>query len=322
MKAYLTHGTYLLTIFVLAAFFLQANRQVQGPLATDSAPAEEQATVQYQIRSFDLPTSLQFAGEQVPLHQHELRERLDRELHTNIYWNTNTVFLMKRANRWLPQLEEILLANEVPADFKYLAMIESDLKNVISPAQAAGFWQLLKGTAREYGLEVNEEVDERFHQLKATEAATKYLKKAKQRFGNWHDAAASYNIGMAGLERRMKEQESYSYYDLLLPEETSRYFFRVVAIKEIMENPARYGYIVPGKHLYEPETLKAIEVTKTIPNLRSFAREHGINYKLLKRYNPWLRKNTLTIKKAGDRYTVMIPQNEQPVSEATDLYKE
>lgn len=313
MKRYLVHGLYGFLLLVVAGFFLHASRQSDAAPVKPAQVSEKSDTRQYQIRTFDLPGKLSFAGEEVPLHQRELVERLDREIHTNIYWNTNTVFLMKRGHRWLPRIEAILIANNIPADFKYLPMIESNLENAVSPSQAVGFWQLLKGTATDFGLEVNDEVDERYHPLKSTEAACKYLRKAHDKFGNWLDATASYNIGMSGLERRMEEQESYDYFDLLLPEETSRYVFRVIAIKEIMEHPERYGYIVPEKHLYEEEPTKEIEVTETIPNLRAFAREQGINYKLLKRYNPWLRQNTLTIKKKGDSYTVLIPKKEKPV---------
>lgn len=313
MKRYLVHGLYAFLLLLVAGFFLHANWQTDTPAKQAPQKDEPVANAKYQIRTFDLPDKLSFAGEEVPLHQRDLVERLDREIHTNIYWNTNTVFLMKRANRWLPSIEAILIANDIPADFKYLPMIESDLENVVSPSQAVGFWQLLKGTATDFGLEVNDEVDERYHPLKSTEAACKYLQKAHDKFGNWLDATASYNIGMNGLNRRMDEQESYDYFDLLLPEETARYVFRVVAIKEIMEHPERYGYIVPEKHLYEEEPTKEIEVTETIPNLRAFAREQGINYKLLKRYNPWMRQNTLTIKKKGASYTVLIPTEAKPV---------
>lgn len=256
--------------------------------------------------SFDLPESLSFAGEDVPLQLADVRERLDRELHINTYWHNNTIFLMKRANRWLPQIEEILKKNNVPSDFKYLPLIESGLMNDISPKDAVGFWQILKSAGKENGLEITKEVDERYDPLKATEAACKYLKKAYAKFGNWTEVAASYNRGMGGMERTLKNQNVESYYDLFLNDETARYVFRILVCKEIIENPSRYGFKVSPRHLYEAEKLSYIEVKETIPDLIAFAKKHNTNYKLLKRHNPWLRDDRLTVKK-GTVYTIAIP---------------
>lgn len=296
----------LLIILILVIYIFYDRKDRDQPLP--SVPFQFELHPRSLIFSFDLPKRLSFAGEEVPLHDIEVRERLDRELHVNTYWHSSTIFNMKRAARWLPRIEEVLRENGIPEDFKYLAVIESGLMNVRSPKDAVGYWQILEATGKELGLEINDEVDERYDPIKSTVAACKYIKKAYERFGSYTSAAASYNIGMRGLHRRMVEQKAGNYYDLLLNEETSRYIFRILAIKEIMENPARYGYIISDKHLYKEEPVKYITVEKTIPDLAAFAIENDINYKILKRYNPWLRKNTLTIKRPGKFYEIEIPK--------------
>lgn len=256
--------------------------------------------------SYDLPTTISFANETTPLNVPDVRERLDKELQINIYLQSSTLFLMKRAHRWLPKIQEILRQNDIPDDFKYLPLIESGLINSKSPKNAVGYWQILEDSGKEYGLEVNNEVDQRYDPIKATEAACKYLKKSYDRFGSWTLVAASYNCGMAGLQRVLNEQEEKSYYDLHLNDETSRYVFRILAIKEIFENPARYGFRLKDEHLYQPENHRLVEVTESIPDLVRFAKDQGTNYKLLKRHNPWLRQNKLTVKK-GKHYQIAIP---------------
>jgi membrane-bound lytic murein transglycosylase D len=256
--------------------------------------------------SFDLPETVTFAEEKVPLHISDVRERLDKELQINVYYHSNTIFLIKRARRWLPQMQEILRANGIPDDFKYLPLIESNLLNVVSPKEAVGYWQILKTSGREYGLEITDEVDERYDPLKATEAACKYLKQAYKKFGNWTLVAASYNRGMAGIQRAMENQQEDDYYDLFLNEETSRYVFRIVAIKEIITNPTKYGFRINPKHLYKEEPLQHVEVDETIKDLVQFAKQHDTNYKLIKRHNPWLREDRLTVKK-GKKYKIALP---------------
>ncbi|MBT1699835.1 transglycosylase SLT domain-containing protein [Fulvivirgaceae bacterium PWU4] len=256
--------------------------------------------------SYDLPNNVTFAGEPVPMELPDVRERLDKELQINIYLHSNTIFLIKRANRWLPQMQEILRAHGIPDDFKYLPLIESNLLNVVSPAEAVGYWQILKTSGQEFGLEITNEVDERYNPLKATEAACKYLKQAYRKFGNWTLVAASYNRGMGGIERAIENQREKSYYDLFLNEETSRYVFRIIAIKEIVENPVRYGFKINPKHYYDEEPLEYVEVTETVKSLVDFAKHHGTNYKLIKRHNPWLRDEKLTVKK-GRRYKIALP---------------
>lgn len=256
--------------------------------------------------SLDLPDDVSFAGEPVPLDDPDVRERLDREIQVNTYTHSNTLFLIKRANRWLPQIDSILRKNNIPDDFKYLPLIESALINDVSPKEAVGFWQILKGSGKELGLEVTKEVDQRYDPLKSTEVACKYLKQAYARFGNWTLAAASYNRGQFGLDKSVDKQQVKSYYDLYLNDETARYVFRILAIKEIVEHPLKYGFRLKADHLYVREKVKYVTVTETIKSLIAFSKQQGINYKLLKRHNPWLRDETLTVKK-GKSYRIAIP---------------
>lgn len=257
--------------------------------------------------SFDIPANITFAGEAVPLSIPDVRERLDKELQINSYFHSNTLFLIKRAHRWLPQMEEILRKYDIPEDFKYLPLIESNLLNVVSPKDAVGFWQILESSGSELGLEISKFVDERYDPLKATEAACKYLRTAYNKFGDWALVAASYNRGMAGIQRALDNQQVDSYYDLFLNEETSRYVFRIIAIKEIIENPRKYGFRVNPAHLYQEEPLRYVEVNDDIDDLVSFAKSNGTNYKLLKRHNPWLRDEKLKVRR-GKSYSIALPK--------------
>lgn len=272
------------------------------------APADldERSMQPSQAVSFDLPEKVSFAGEEVPMQLPDVRERLDKELHINTYWHNNTIFLMKRAHRWFPQMEAILKANGIPEDFKYLPLIESGLMNDISPKDAVGFWQIVKAAGKENGLEITDQVDERYDPIKATEAACSYLKRAYKKFGNWTSVAASYNRGMGGIERAFENQSVDSYYDLYLVDETARYVFRIIACKEIIEHPARYGFNVKDRHLYDAEEVRYVVVSETIPDLIAFAKKNGTNYKLLKRHNPWLRDDKLVVKK-GKTYRIALP---------------
>lgn len=296
-------------VLVLVLFYLRNQPEQEDPVRQMRVENQVRATISA-VRSktvtVEIPESLSFAGEPVPLNILDVRERLDRELHINTYWHNNSIFIYKRSNRWLPQIEQILKEEGVPDDFKYLAVIESGLLNVISPADAVGFWQFLKPTARELGLEVTKEVDERYHPLKSTRAACLYLKNAYAKFGSWTLAAASYNIGIKGLKDTLEEQKVSSYFDLLLNEETSRYMFRVLAAKELITSPEQYGFDIPEEHLYQQEELKEIEISESIADLVQFAQSLGINYKILKKHNPWLRRQSLTVKD-GATYIISIP---------------
>ena len=252
------------------------------------------------------PTTTDFAGETTPLHVVDVRERLDRELLINANLHSTTTLILKRANRAFPVIEPILAKYGIPDDFKYLAVIESGLVNAVSSAGARGIWQFMPETAKEKGMEVNDIVDERYHLEKSTEAACKYLLVAKNKFGSWTMAAASYNGGMNGVNKRIEEQQVSNYYDLALTEETSRYVFRILALKEIMKNPAKYGFNIYPTDLYSPIPTKKIEVDSTITDLASFAKTQGINYKILKIHNPWLRDKKL-VNPSKKKYEIEIP---------------
>lgn len=275
----------------------------------DEKELEESADAQgswMPARALEVPSKMSFAGEEVPLHIPDVYERFDRELHINSYMHNSTIFIMKRAGRWLPQIEKILKANGIPDDFKYQAAIESALLNDISPRGAVGFWQIMEPAGKELGLEIRDEVDERYDPLKATEAACKYLRKAYNKFGSWTLAAASYDRGMAGLDRALQNQKVKSYYDLFLNDETARYVFRLLAMKEIMEHPQKYGFDIGEKYRYKEEPVRFIEVDQTVKDLIDFSIAQGTSYKILKRYNPWLRDEKLTVKK-NRVYKIALP---------------
>lgn len=252
------------------------------------------------------PEAIDFAGEAAPLQITDVKERLDRELLINANLDATTALILKRANRVFPIVEPILQQYGVPDDFKYLAVIESGLINAVSPSGAKGVWQFMPDTAKESGMEVNDIVDERYHLEKSTEAACKYFLAAKQRFGSWTLAAASYNGGMNGLSKKLDEQKVANYYDLGLTEETSRYVFRILALKEIMKQPAKYGFSLYPSDLYSLIPTKKIEVDSTIADLSTFALAQGINYKLLKIHNPWLRDKRLS-NPSKKKYEIKIP---------------
>ncbi len=262
------------------------------------------------VTSLDLPEQINFAGEDVPLEDPDVFERLDRELLVNTYWQSNAIMLIKRSQKYFPIIEPILEEYGIPDDFKYLALAESGFLQVVSPAGATGFWQLMKGTAKDYGLEVNANVDERYHIELSTHAACKYLQKSKDKFGSWTLAAAAYNAGNTGISRQQKRQEVENYYDLLLVEETSRYVFRILALKELYTNYENYGFAIDSNHFYKPIKTTPVIVDSAIENLADFAKENAISYKTLKRYNPWLRDNSL-INNSGKIYTIQIPEPSQ-----------
>jgi membrane-bound lytic murein transglycosylase D len=273
----------------------------------------------YKIFSLSSPDGLTFADEEIPLHILDVREKLDHELLVNTYWQSQTLLFHKRANRWFPVIEPILQENGVPDDFKYLAVIESGLTDVVSPAGATGFWQFMKTTGREYGLEINNEVDERYHIEKATAAACDYLKKAHAKYGSWSMAAASYNMGMSGLSKQTERQNVDNYYDLLLNAETGRYMYRILATKEILSKPAQYGFHFRPQDLYPAYDTRTVTIEEGVDDFSEFAMVNGINYKILKILNPWLRDTYLTnpgrkeyeIKLPTDRVQGLVPFAEQ-----------
>lgn len=253
-----------------------------------------------------MPDHITLFGEEVPLQMFDVRESLERELIVNSYLHSATLQNLKRATRFFPVIEPILKEKGLPDDFKYLCVIESNLTQAVSSAGAAGFWQIMKSTAVEYGLEVSTDVDERYHIEKATAAACRYLETSKEMFGSWTMAAAAYNMGKAGAQKQVARQRVTSYYDLHLNDETARYVYRIIALKLIMEQPGRYGFILQEGETYEPVPYETVNVSTRIASLTDFALEHGTSYKMLKLLNPWLRETYLEIKK-GKPYEIRIP---------------
>jgi len=265
---------------------------------TATSNSSEYSNFEFNVYPIQMPAEMYFGGERVPLEDFEVRERIDRELMVNTFWHSSTMRMIKLSHRYFPVIEEILQREGMPDDLKYVAVAESGLDNVGSPAGAKGFWQFLKSTGQQYGLEINSEVDERYHLEKATVAACKYFRKANERFGSYSNAAASYNMGMSGLSNQMKRQKNQNYYDLLLNSETKRYVPRILALKEIINNPSAYGFKVEDHQKYPPvNSFREILVDKSIPDLADFAIEQGITY--------WLRDNKLTVLK--NKYKIKIP---------------
>ena len=291
----------LISILIIATFFITAK------ISGDKDNIQKSTGLYYEVKALKIPENLSFAGEKVPLNEPDVRERIDRELLVNVYWQSNTLLNIKRAHKFFPVIEPILKKYGIPDDFKYLAVIESGLLNVTSPSGAKGFWQIMPATAKEYGLEVNENVDERNHLEKSTEAACKYFLKAYEKFGSWCLVAGSYNAGMSGITKVQEIQKSNSYYDLYLNTETSRYVPRIVATKEIMTNPKKYGFLYDQEDLYTLAPVKKVEVEIELPSLADFSAEHGASYKDLKILNPWLMEPKLN-NKSGKKYIIDLPK--------------
>ncbi len=297
-------------VFVIGSLVFAVNPNVlengKDAAAVVNDSIEKSVAKEYRISSIGIPEDLNFAGEMVPQDDPEVMERIDREFLVNTYWQSNALLLMKRANKYFPIIEPILAKNGIPDDFKYLAVAESGLTNVVSPAGATGFWQIMKETGKEYGLEVNANIDERYHLEKSTEVACKYLNRWKEKYGSWTLTAAAYNAGPGGINRYMKIQEVDDYYDLLLVEETGRYVFRIMAIKEILSHPEKYGFHLEKEDLYTAVPTFNVEVSEPIASFTDFSKKYEINYKILKRHNPWLREPHLN-NTSGKKYTIEIP---------------
>lgn len=261
----------------------------------------------YNVYALQVPDDLNFAGEPIPLEKPDIYERMDRELLVNTYWQSNALLMFKRAEKYFPIIEPILKEHGVPDDFKYLAVIESGLTNAVSPAGARGFWQIMPATGREFGLEINDNVDERYHLEKSTHVACEYLKQSKDKLGSWTLAAAAYNAGNAGISKQLNIQKVSNYYDLLLGEETGRYIFRIIALKEIINNPSTYGFNFKPEDLYKHIPTKKVEVDTAVSDFADFASKFNINYKILKLHNPWLREPHLN-NKSRKKYAIDIPE--------------
>jgi len=297
-------------LFLISTLILAVQRGDALEASIKSAQQDENdeknVAQDYTISAIDIPEDLNFAGETVPQEDPEIMERIDREFLVNTYWQSNAILLMKRSHKYFPVIEPILAKYGIPDDFKYLAVAESGLQNVVSHKGATGFWQIMRATGKEYGLEVNSNVDERYNMEKATEVACKYLSRYKNKFGSWTLAAAAYNAGPGSINKYLRIQKVDGYYDLLLGEETGRYLFRILAIKEILSNPDNFGFLVENDDLYEPIPTFNVEVDEPIGNFADFASQYGINYKILKKHNPWLREPHLN-NTSRKKYTIAIP---------------
>lgn len=300
---------FVLGIF-LAALLTFSGMQHNVRAEENSKTGEE--TLALNVSPY-LPESVDFGGEKIPLDVYWVRENLDRELTIASYHHSTTILSIKRAARFFPTIEKILAEEGIPDDFKYLCVAESNLQNVVSPAKASGFWQFLESTAKIYGLEVNSEVDERYHLEKATRAACRYLKDSKNRLGSWALAAAAYNMGEVGLKRNMETQQCSNYWDLLLNQETGRYMYRIIAYKLIFEHPERYNFSLATTDLYYPIPATEMAIDTTIPDLYQFAVDQNITYRELKELNPWLRTTSLTVK--NNKYTISLPVQSKMSSE-------
>jgi len=305
MNKPLSYYTIALAAVLAAAIFASYSDQPAEAEGTLYAPKGNLPQV---IKPVDLDKPFSFAGERLPMDNFDVRERLDRELLVNTYWHSNTVLNIKNAYKFFPMIERKLKAYDIPEDFKYLAVAESGLRNAVSPAGARGLWQFLRSTAREYGLEVNREVDERYHYEKSTDAACRMFRNYYRKFQSWTLVAAAYNAGYGRVSRELETQRAKTYYDLNLNAETSRYVFRLVAIKEILSQPEDFGFYIDNEHRYPPlSDYKTVTVEKSIPNLGDFALEQGTTYRMLKVYNPWLLDSSLTISR-GNSYDIKIPE--------------
>jgi hypothetical protein len=297
------------TAVFISGLFIAA---IQSPKVADqtieTSVSEQQQTPQIlRVEALDIPRVMTFAGESVPLQDTDVRERLDREIHVNTYWHSNMLLMIKKANRFFAEIEPLLKKYNLPDDFKYLAVAESGLDNVTSSAGASGFWQFMRATGKQYGLEINSYVDERYNLELATKVASEYLRNSKELFGSWTNAAAAYNAGNAGISKQMKRQDATDYYNLLLNPETGRYVFRILAFKEILSNPEKYGFFVNQDDLYQTIPTNTIVVDTPIEDFAKFAKQLGINYKILKIHNPWLR-DTFLKNASGKKYYIKIPK--------------
>ncbi len=309
-------------LYILLAIVTVSAITIMSLSNNDTEKVEQQRPqVLSMTASVDIPDEMTFADEKIVFDRYDRRERMDRELNSFTYFHSTTLLLFKRANRIFPIIEPILKQQGVPDDIKYIAVIESSLDHrATSPARAVGLWQFMSGTAPQFGLEVSTEVDERYHIEKSTVAACRYLKDAYRKYGSWSAAALSYNGGQGRITNELSNQSASDALDLWLVEETTRYYYRMLAIKTIFENPAQYGFVIRGDQLYKPMEFKEVRVSGAIPSLVSFARENGVTYAQLKDFNSWLRDTKLT-NRSGKTYTILVPTKESLFYRKGEKYK-
>ncbi|MBU0474164.1 MAG: lytic transglycosylase domain-containing protein [Bacteroidetes bacterium] len=291
-------------LFSILVFFVFS---FDSPNSSISQNSNETFPQGYHVISPYIPEQLDFCGEPVPLENIDVRERVEREFIVQTYYHSASILYLKRINRWFPLIENILEEKGIPNDFKYLALAESGLEDVVSPAGAVGFWQLMDYNGPKYGLIINKEIDERYNVEKSTYAACAYILEAKERFGTWTLAAASYNKGLNGIDNQLERQKATNYYNLVLNKETSRYIPRILALKYVMEHPQYYGFDIKKEQLYLPYLTYKVKLDSSVAHLADFAKLHEINYKTLKLFNPWLRDNYLT-NKEKKRYFITLPK--------------
>lgn len=295
--------------FLLFVSFYSEKQESVAPTQPQIEKTTDPNSLPQVIKTVDINKSYRFAGEPIPEGNFDAIERLDRELAVNSYYHSSTILNIKRAHRFFPTIERILAENGIPDDFKYLAVAESGLENAVSPAGAKGYWQFLKAVGQQYNLEINSEVDERYHLEKSTVAACKLLKDYHNKFGSWTLAAAAYNMGIGRTSRLMEQQKATNYYDLNVNQETSRYVFRIMAIKEILSQPNQFGFYVDEEQRYKPlDDYAVVTVNEPVSSWGEFAQKYGTSYRILKVYNPWLIDTNLT-NSARKTYEVRIPRN-------------
>ena len=299
---YFIAGT-LTTIVLLISLLLFS---LNGTTSNAENAEGEEFPQGYKIVSPEIPNYLEFAGERIPTENFEVFERMDREFISNTYFHSATILALKRATRWFPVIEPILKKNNIPDDFKYLCVAESNMENVVSPAGATGYWQFMKEAGEKYGLETNSLIDERYDVWKSTEAACKYLQDSYEMFGTWILSAASYNMGQDGITLQMERQKATKYFNLVINSETSRFVARIVALKYILQNPEVYGFDIKDDEKYKPLEYYEIKLDSSVSNFPDYAKSLGINYFILKMYNPWLRDNYLN-NKSKQVYMIKLP---------------
>jgi membrane-bound lytic murein transglycosylase D len=285
------------SILIIGESFRDSNKNNYIPASSDTT---------WFNKSYSPPVNVSFAGERMPLENFDTRESLDREIITSAYRHSSTILIIKKANRYLPVIEKILKENDIPDDFKYLVAAESEFNNVISPAGATGFWQIMAATGREAGMEINNVVDERYNLERSTQFACDFFRKSYEKYGNWTLTAASYNGGRAALDEQIGIQKQHSYYDLLLNEETARYIFRAVAYKLILADPEQYGFKIDKQDLYPVLDYYEVKIDTAVTDFSVFTRQFDTNYKIFKFLNPWLRKPYLTVRQ-NKEYLIKIP---------------
>lgn len=304
------HLIFILLIFIFSSCENEGDvGTVEVELPLVSKPVQDEVVQEYFVAP-KIPKEMVFAGETISFQDLDVKERLDRELNINNFWHSRTILSMKRANRWFPMMRKIFQEENIPEDLIYIAVIESGLMNVASYKGAQGFWQIMERTGKELGLIIDNRMDERYNVEKSTKAACDYMNTAYKKLGSWVLVAAAYNRGVRAMEDNLKRQKVTSYFDLSLGEETSRYVFRVLAIKLIYENPKRYGFYLTPDDLYPPYETKDVVVGSSIDNLYEWSVKQGITIKILRKLNPWIKGNRFKVLR-GETFIFKIPKNNE-----------